>query len=106
MKHDKKENEPTLKSDPGNTNNTDRQEHMKGPVSSLMQDIGETFRIRMLINRITDKILINRGQNNLIKHDHFFRLIRLYFLELREFFSFVVNVFEYGIIRSEAVPIS
>lgn len=32
------------KSDPGTTNSTDPQEHMEGPVSSLMHNIEEVFK--------------------------------------------------------------
>ena len=43
----KKENEHEIeeqeKADPGTTSGTDPQEHMKGPVSSLMKKIEETF---------------------------------------------------------------
>lgn len=37
------EEESSIKSDPGTTHTTDPQEHMKGPVSTLMQKIGEAF---------------------------------------------------------------
>lgn len=37
------EKKSSIKSDPGTTHTTDPQEHMKGPVSSLMQEIGESF---------------------------------------------------------------
>ncbi len=33
----------SLKSDPETLNTTDPQEHMKGPISSLMQEVGEGF---------------------------------------------------------------
>ena len=48
--HKEKEKEKTndqkghgIKSDPGTTNTTDPQEHMEGPVSSLMQKVGDGF---------------------------------------------------------------
>ncbi|MDQ6901608.1 MAG: hypothetical protein M3139_01190 [Bacteroidota bacterium] len=42
-KEDHDEEESSIKSDPGTTHTTDPQEHMKGPVSSLMKEIGEAF---------------------------------------------------------------
>jgi hypothetical protein len=35
--------EPAIQSDPETLNTTDPQEHMKGPVSSLVQKVGESF---------------------------------------------------------------
>ena len=35
-KHDKSNADASIKSDPGTTNTTDPQEHMTGPLSSLM----------------------------------------------------------------------
>ncbi len=37
------EEKSSIKSDPGTTHTTDPQEHMKGPISSLMKEIGESF---------------------------------------------------------------
>ncbi|MGZ4035250.1 MAG: hypothetical protein ACXVP4_10335 [Bacteroidia bacterium] len=42
-KENREEIEKQGKSDPGTTNSTDPQEHMEGPVSSLMHKIEETF---------------------------------------------------------------
>jgi len=46
-KKNTEENEEIIKehekSDPGTTNSTDPQEHMEGPVSSLMHNIEEVF---------------------------------------------------------------
>jgi hypothetical protein len=40
-KHDQEDGD--IKSDPETLNTTDPQEHMKGPISSLMKEIGEGF---------------------------------------------------------------
>ncbi|HEX6848985.1 MAG TPA: hypothetical protein VF144_18505 [Chitinophagaceae bacterium] len=40
-KKEKKDKTPALKPDPETLNTTDPQEHMKGPVSSTMQNIKE-----------------------------------------------------------------
>ena len=40
-KHDQEDGD--IKSDPETLNTTDPQEHMKGPVSSLMKEVGEIF---------------------------------------------------------------
>ena len=42
-KPDPSNKDAALKSDPGTLNTTDPQEHMKGPLSSLMQNIEEKF---------------------------------------------------------------
>jgi hypothetical protein len=42
-KENHEEEESSIKSDPGTTHTTDPQEHMEGPVSTLMQKIGEAF---------------------------------------------------------------
>lgn len=42
-KEKQEEETSSIKSDPGTTHTTDPQDHMKGPVSSLMKGIGETF---------------------------------------------------------------
>ena len=42
-KENQEKEESSIKSDPGTTHTTDPQEHMEGPVSTLMQKIGEAF---------------------------------------------------------------
>jgi hypothetical protein len=40
-KHDQEDGD--IKSDPETLNTTDPQEHMEGPISSLMKEVGESF---------------------------------------------------------------